>query len=73
MGTGSRASESQEDEINRYSRGKLVENAVAFAKEFEVPWEDLIIGERIGQGWSSETLFPFLVPRRLITAQHCHV
>ena len=72
-GTGSRASDSQEDEINRYSRGKLVENAVAFAKEFEIPWEDLVIGERIGQGWSSETLFPFIDPRRLITAQHCHV
>lgn len=43
-------SSSQEEEISRFSRGKLVENAVAFAKEFEIPWEDLIIGERIGQG-----------------------
>ncbi|CAM6077569.1 unnamed protein product, partial [Sphagnum tenellum] len=41
---------SPEEDSSRYSREKLVEHAVAFAKEYEIPWEDLLIGERIGQG-----------------------
>lgn len=45
------ASSSQEEESSsKYSRDRLVENAIEFAREFEIPWEDLIIGERIGQG-----------------------
>ncbi|CAM6044342.1 unnamed protein product [Sphagnum compactum] len=43
-------SSSPEEDSSRYSRQKLMERAVAFAKEYEIPWEDLIIGEPIGQG-----------------------
>jgi hypothetical protein len=50
-GTNDRGlSSSPEEDSSRYSREKLVEHAVAFAKEYEIPWEDLLIGERIGQG-----------------------
>ncbi|CAM6019611.1 unnamed protein product [Sphagnum balticum] len=43
-------SSSPEEDSSRYSRQKLMERAVAFAKEYEIPWEDLIMGEPIGQG-----------------------
>lgn len=46
MGTPS----SQEEDSTRLTTEQLVENAVEFAREFEILWEDLIIGERIGQG-----------------------
>jgi serine/threonine-protein kinase CTR1 len=41
---------SQEEDSSRLTTEQLVENAVEFAREFEILWEDLIIGERIGQG-----------------------
>lgn len=43
---------SQEEDSSRLTTEQLVENAVEFAREFEILWEDLIIGERIGQGAS---------------------
>lgn len=43
---------SQEEGSSRLTTEQLVENAVEFAREFEILWEDLIIGERIGQGAS---------------------
>lgn len=43
---------SQEEDSSRLTTEQLVENAVEFAREFEILWEDLIIGERIGQGSS---------------------
>ena len=46
MGTPS----SQEEDSTRLTTEQLVENAVEFAREFEILWEDLIVGERIGQG-----------------------
>lgn len=48
---------SQEEDSSRLTTEQLVENAVEFAREFEILWEDLIIGERIGQGLSSRTLY----------------
>lgn len=41
---------SQEEDLTKLTTEQLVENAVEFAREFEILWEDLIIGERIGQG-----------------------
>jgi serine/threonine protein kinase len=41
---------SQDEDSTRLTTEQLVENAVEFAREFEILWEDLIIGERIGQG-----------------------
>jgi hypothetical protein len=50
-------SSSPEEDSSRYSRQKLMERAVAFAKEYEIPWEDLIMGEPIGQGVYALILF----------------
>lgn len=54
---------SQDEDSTRLTTEQLVENAVEFAREFEILWEDLIIGERIGQGLSFMLL---LIKFRLI-------